>query len=311
MTRSRAATSFEEALATSTPPTTVPIRPTIRFNEIAPSTDADFWIELINTGDTPVALGGYVITVDGVASNDYALPAQLLAPGEINVVTETQLQFDAMDGDRIYLYTSGKLAVVDGQRVTDRLRGLSEQYAGWWFPDVATPGTANSFQLHDEIVINEIMYHHQPSNTELGGYVEDDEQWIELYNRGVQTIDLMGWEFEGVGIQLRFQHIDLLLMTMSSLRTILSHLPQSFRPSPGKIVGNFTGSLSNSGERITLLDDKGNPADQVRYYDDGYWHQQADGDGSSLELRDADSDNSVAVAWAPSDESSKSNWADL
>ncbi|MGI9455914.1 MAG: lamin tail domain-containing protein, partial [Aeoliella sp.] len=280
----------------------------IVINEIAPSTDPSFWLELVNTGDTAVELDGYVITVDGVTSNDYTLPAQLLAPGALTVITEAQLQFDALDGDRVYVYTPSKLSVVDGQQVSTRLQGRSDEYAGWWFPSSATQGAANDFQLHDEIVINEIMYHHQPSNSEGGGYVDDDEQWIELYNRGAQSIDLTGW---GFGDGVTFDFAPGTLIAPNDYVVVADNpvvLAAEFPANANKIVGDFSGGLSNRGERITLLDDSGNPADQVRYYDDGYWHPEADGDGSSLELRDPDADNSVALAWAPSDESSKSAW---
>ncbi|MGI9430456.1 MAG: lamin tail domain-containing protein, partial [Bythopirellula sp.] len=304
----KAATTYSSALANAIPPSPVSERAPIRINEIAPSTDPDFWLELVNTGDTAVELGGYIITVDGVTSNDYTLPAQLLAPGALTVITEAQLQFDALDGDRVYVYTPSKLSVVDGQQVSTRLQGRSDEYAGWWFPSSATQGSANDFQLHDEIVINEIMYHHQPSNTEGGGYVDDDEQWIELFNRGTQTIDLSGWRF-GDGVTFSFAPGTLIApndyVIVADNPVVLA---AEFPAIANKIVGDFSGGLSNRGERITLLDDSGNPADQVRYYDDGYWHSEADGDGSSLELRDPDSDNSVALAWAPSDESSKSAW---
>src|SRR6185503_19825593 len=30
---------------------------------------------------------------------------------------------------------------------------------GWWFPNQPTPGASNSFVAHDELVINEIMFH--------------------------------------------------------------------------------------------------------------------------------------------------------
>src|SRR5439155_13817847 len=32
---------------------------------------------------------------------------------------------------------------------------------GWWFPSRSTPGASNSFVFHDELVINEIMFHHR------------------------------------------------------------------------------------------------------------------------------------------------------
>src|SRR5205085_12415316 len=77
---------------------------------------------------------------------------------------------------------------------------------------------------------------------------------------------------------------------------------------PIAIVGDFSGSLSNSSDNIELNDNFGNPADRVKYYDSGNWHETADGGGSSLELRSPSMDNAKPESWTPSLESSKSNW---
>jgi len=46
---------------------------------------------------------------------------------------------------------------------SDVLKGRSPDGAGRWLvPSAPTPGAANTFQFHDEIVINEIMYHDTP-----------------------------------------------------------------------------------------------------------------------------------------------------
>ena len=52
----------------------------------------------------------------------------------------------------------------------------------------------------------------------------------------------------------------------------------------------------------------GNPVDNVRYFDSANWHENADGGGSSLELRSPYMDNTKAESWAPSIESGKSDW---
>jgi hypothetical protein len=58
----------------------------------------------------------------------------------------------------------GKGQLLDARKVTGRLRGrLQLDDDEWLYPDAPTPGTANVFTLHDEIVINEVMYHHQPN----------------------------------------------------------------------------------------------------------------------------------------------------
>ena len=66
------------------------------------------------------------------------------------------------------------------------------------------------------------------------------------------------------------------------------------------IAGQWNGSLSRKGERLRLIDASKNPVDEVRFYDGGRWPEAADGGGSSLELRDPDSDNSTPEAWAGS-----------
>jgi len=78
-------------------------------------------------------------------------------------------------------------------------------------------------------------------------------------------------------------------------------------------VGNFQGSLANSGERITLTfpdqvittnhgvvvtNTIHIPVDDVYYHDGGRWSRWADGGGSSLELVDPHSDNRLMANWA-------------
>ena len=50
-----------------------------------------------------------------------------------------------------------------------------------------TPGRTNSIAWQSDIIINEIMY--APIS------LNDDDQYIELYNRGTNAVDLGGWQF--------------------------------------------------------------------------------------------------------------------
>src|SRR5690606_36917980 len=52
------------------------------------------------------------------------------------------------------------------------------------------------------------------------------------------------------------------------------------------VTGYFGGMLSNSGERIALLDAAGNVVTSVTYSDGGTWPKSADGAGFSLVLVD-------------------------
>jgi hypothetical protein len=82
--------------------------------------------------------------------------------------------------------------------------------------------------------------------------------------------------------------------------------------SPEWASGNFSGNLANGGERIALakvdqtVTTNNNVAvtntiyvvvDEVTYKDGGRWARWADRGGSSLELRDARSDNRLAQTW--------------
>ncbi len=188
----------------------------------------------------------------------------------------------------------------------------------WQTPLVATPGAANEFGFHDQIVINEIMYHARPQYASGGepseqgdglprvDYVESDEEWIELYNRGDQAVDLSGWQLADA-VSFRFDAgVTLtpgqyLVVARDSASLLVQH--------PGiRVAGEFSGRLSDKHERIQLLDARANVADEVHYYDAGRWPEFADGGGSSLELRDPAADNSRGESWAASDESSRTQW---
>ena len=74
------------------------------------------------------------------------------------------------------------------------------------------------------------------------------------------------------------------------------------------VLGDFTGRLNNHQARVTLVDQHGNLADTVQYYESKPWPKAADGGGSSLELRDPRADNVHVGAWSASDESSRTAW---
>jgi hypothetical protein len=67
------------------------------------------------------------------------------------------------------LFSTNKDRLLDARLVSDRLQGLATGHGkDWLFPAAATPGAANSFNFHDEIVINEIMYHAMPQQPTAG-----------------------------------------------------------------------------------------------------------------------------------------------
>ncbi len=131
------------------------------------------------------------------------------------------------------------------------------------------------------------------------------QQWIELKNRGASTVDLAGWKFAS-GITYTFPPGTTLAPGAYRVITRDGVTPPA---SPGLgVLGPWSGSLSGSGEKVALVDTSDNPVDEVSYVDGGRWPDVADGGGSTLELRDARSDNSLAESWAASDETNRRSW---
>ncbi len=202
------------------------------------------------------------------------IPAGSIDAGEIRQLEGPEFA----PGDMLFLYDADRSRLLDAVRVSDRPRARDDD-GEWRYPVDATPGEANAIEIDDSVVIHEIMYHH-PST---------DEEWIELYNRGEATVDLAGWQL-----------VDAVGYTFSE--------GTSLAPGELLVVSDFSGRLDNTSDRILLLDSAGNPADEVRYYDDGRWPSGADGGGSSLELRNPLGDNSAPEAWAASDERERTEW---
>ena len=143
-------------------------------------------------------------------------------------------------------------------------------------------------------------------NSDAVPFMEREEEWVELFNRSGAAIDLSGWSLD-VGIEYDFP-AGTIIDSGEYLVIAKDAGALSVKHPSATIVGDYYGSLANSGELILLKDVLGNTADEVRYFDSGKWHGKADGGGSSLELRDPDSDNYVAGAWAASDELARSSW---
>ncbi len=287
-----------------------PVPPvTLAFNEVVAATNADFWLELVNYGTDPISLDGYVLSLDGTTNSEFVFPAgQSLAGGEFLATTNLPFNLHPAAGDKLYLISPTRTNVLDAVVVKKRDRGRSPDGTGrWLYPDQLTPGAANSFAFRQEIVINEIMYHHRIIAPTTNSFAKDSpEAWIELYNQSDHAVDLTGWEFTD-GVSYRFSPGKVLaaggyLVVAGDAAYLRSLYPAV------DIVGNFGGQLAHGSDALVLSDPNGNPADEVHYYDGGHWPEYADGGGSSLELRNPGADNSKAEAWVASDESDKSSW---
>ena len=142
------------------------------------------------------------------------------------------------------------------------------------------------------VVINEIMYNPSSDNS--------NDEFIELHNTSGSPVDVGGWCFTA-GINMCFAG-----GTTISPHGYLTASPSASQSSTtyGIVTaGTYTGSLSNSGEAVTLVDATTAVVDTVTYDDATLWPLSPDGSGPSLELKDPLTDNSNPLMWAASDSS--------
>lgn len=271
----------------------------IVFNEIAPATtNAPFWLELINLGPASQELAGLHLQRAGSGTNQTVqLPARTLAPGAQLELGEDELGFQPAPGDRLFLDTEDGTQLLDAVVIhqTGRTR-LPDGTGPWLHSTTPTPGAPNAVSIIRDVVINEIMYHTPRLQGTNAG--PSPESWVELYNRGTQPVDLAGWRLAG---DIDFTFGPDTSLPPDGYLVVAGDVAFLQALEPGLMVhGPFGGRLRHGGGEIQLKDANGNPADTVRYADSSPWPDQADGGGSSLELRNAWCDRSRPEAWAAS-----------
>ena len=151
------------------------------------------------------------------------------------------------------------------------------------------------------LVISKIHYHPMDWWNIDGDLFE----FIEITNNGDDEVDLTGIYFRELGITYQFPnnahvegHQAIVLCSDSLL------FSEYYNTMP---FGQYSRKLSNKSENLVLVDAWGNIIDQVHYADSLPWPTEADGNGPYLELKDLDSDNSLAENWTIGDDLTKIN----
>lgn len=149
--------------------------------------------------------------------------------------------------------------------------------------------TAARADVYLDVVISELMYH-APGT-------DEDREYIELTNRGSQTVDLTGWRL-GDGISYDFPPGTVLA---PGERLCIAQDPISAAAVYGiTFLGPYSGRLANDGERIELRNEFDGLVCEVEYDDEAPWPEGGDGDGRSIELIDLDKNHNVGRFWTPS-----------
>jgi hypothetical protein len=287
--------------------------------------DLDF-IELYNRSTVPVDLSGCWLS-DSPTTNKFRIPdGTIIGPTGFVYFTEANLGFSlSADGEAIYFVNSNLTRVIDAVGFDGQENGISTGRS----PDgnpvfhrlaTKTPGVQNGARRIESIVINEIMYN--PISR------DESDEYVELYNRGPNAVNLGGWRLNKA-IDFTFPPNTIISSNgyivvgknVARLRSKYSNLNLT------NALGDYDGSLANSGERLTLdmpdttFSTNGFGVvqtnfihiivDEVTYSTGGQWGQWSDGGGSSLELIDPASDNRLPSNWADSDDTAKSQWSTI
>ena len=285
-------------------------------------------IELYNPGSIAVDLSNVYLSDDEADLLKYRIPdGVVLQPGDFLTVSEREFGFGlSSSGETIYVTAATDDAVPIPVRVLDAVNcgAIEPEVTFGRFPDgsdsfaflsSATFGNPNARPAINGIVINEIMYHHATQ--------DERYEYIELYNRGHQTVSLAGWALtDGIaytfdaGAEIPPNSYIVVAKDPNFIAGVYDNLNIG-----SNLAGPYTGGLDDHSERIRLsypykdVDPLSGDvevlmitADEVTYYDGGRWPGWADGQGASLELRDPDGDNDSPDAWKDSDESGKTKW---
>lgn len=301
--------------------------PQIFINEILAHTDDPVfdYIELYNRSNTALSLSGWILT-DDADTNKFVIGNVSIPAGGYVSFDQNQLGFAlSAAGETIYLKNAGDTRVID----VVRFKGQENNVSFGRFPNGApewyrlaskTPGDPNDAIRQSQIVINELMY--SPITR------DDADQYVELYNSGATAVDLTGWTLGGgIGFTIpsgtTLAPNSYLVVANNAARLI----PRYSNLTTNNTLGNFSGNLSGSSERITLAmpdtilstNESGVIStiridivvDEVTYGSGGRWTEWADGGGSSLELVDPRSDHRQPSNWAASDETLKAPWTNV
>ncbi|MDA7513836.1 CotH kinase family protein [Akkermansiaceae bacterium] len=142
----------------------------------------------------------------------------------------------------------------------------------------------------ENLVISE--FHYRPADASAielaAGFTDrDDFEFIELMNRGSQTINLSGVKFID-GVTFDFSTAEIRSLDPGARVLIVKNLT-AFEERYGnafssKIAGEYSGNLSNDGELITLVDATGTNILSFTFNDQSPWPEEPDGDSYTLVL---------------------------
>jgi hypothetical protein len=152
--------------------------------------------------------------------------------------------------------------------------------------------------------ISEVNYHPHDAEPNAGELAADDNdfEFIELVNaHASRTLSLAGAQFvEGVQFEFAGSQVTELL---PGERVVIVRNIEAFESRYGSgilVAGEFSGSLSNDGETLRLVDALGAPIQEFTYNDAPPWPATPDGLGGTLVAINVAGDYDSPVNWQSS-----------
>jgi spore coat protein CotH len=143
-------------------------------------------------------------------------------------------------------------------------------------------GAANAGPLSGPVVINEVMYHPADSGTEF----------VELYNRSAEPVELGGWSLKGAGYVFPPNTTiapNGFLVLLGATNPAIEEFREAHDVPASVPILARDFNLKNGGELLELRKPNDDPlrppfvVDRARYNDKAPWPAEADGAGPSLE----------------------------
>jgi hypothetical protein len=310
----------------------MPLPGSIVINELLAHSHADAldWIELHNTTDQPINIGGWYISDSGSSDEGlmkFQIPQDTIIPAYGFAVFYEKTDFTnfafSENGETAYL-TSAFEGQLGSYRISESFGPSPTGFAfgrhykagtdsyNFVLMSTNTPGAANAYPLVGPVVISEIMYNPPLFN---------DAEYVELLNISNETIELYdavketGWKFTDDG---GFEFYFPAGTTLSPGEKILivknaAIFSGEFTAAPGTRIFQWgSGSLNNAGEKIELsmpgdIDSSGTRffirVDRVVYSDGSHpegadpWPAAADGNGQALHRIDNNAYGNDVANW--------------
>ncbi|MCS1410329.1 MAG: Inner spore coat protein H [Verrucomicrobia subdivision 3 bacterium] len=271
----------------------------IVINEIQANhgTESDY-VEFYNPTDEAIDMSGLWLSDDSDRLDTYPIPTgNIIEPKGFLVIPVSARTTGfglSSQGEAVFLSApdlSFATAYAFGPQVLGTTIGrFPDGEVNWYRSNAPSPATNNNRSYTLQVIISELMYH-DPLTAR--------NDYIEIRPVGDQPVIVSHWEMNGVRFQFDAEttlQSGQIYLLCDDTDTLTTHylLP------PETILGEYTGSLSNQGERVSLLDADDIIVDTVRYEDNFPWPITPDGLGASLERNCFTAPYDSPEAWSAS-----------